>query len=146
MTHSSLKEQIIKESNPKLNPKNYDSEPSDYIGSGSFGEVIRIKSEKVLALKSINLKMLADTEQEIAEELSSAYTEYKILKKKLQNVVTSYDYYYDDREKIFSFSMDYIQGKSLAKYMEQKPQGMNIQEFFSIFKDIVTGNPIRIRT
>lgn len=130
---------IISNSNPDLNPKNLGKDASNIIGIGNFGVVQKVYLKKPYALKTVDLNDIADTEEELAQELQSVYSEYEKLRNDLPNVVRSYDYFYDDQKKTFSFSMDYIDGISLNNFMDKRTKSLPFEEFIPIFKDIVTG-------
>ena len=127
---------------PQLSQKeNYEVE-IEILGRGSFGDVQKIKikeNKKTYALKRIKLKNNL-SEKEEAEELEEAKKEYNILKKGISHVVGGVGSFYNNQSKIFSFSMEFFPC-NLFEYVKQNKMARNIshEDFFSIFKDILTG-------
>ena len=108
--------------------------------NGAFGIVQQIISKENFALKQINLNKLVNDpadNNELYEELSSAFSEYQVMKKNHPNVVRSYQYHFDDKENVFSFTMDLMKGKDLATLILTK--SIPFGEFYKLFQDIVTG-------
>ena len=129
---------IAAKSSPSLSEGNI--EPGIVLGSGTFGVVQQIKSKETFALKKIDLRKLVedmDDEEELHEKLSCAFLEFQIMKKNIPNVVRSYQYHFDDKENVFSFSMDLMKGKDLGTLIQTK--SIPFEDFYKLFQDMVTG-------
>ena len=110
------------------------------MGKGTYGIVQQIVSKENFALKQVNLNELVKDpadKNELYEELSGAFSEYQVMKKYHPNVVRSYQYHFDDKENVISFTMDLMKGKDLASLILTK--SIPFGEFYKLFQDIVTG-------
>lgn len=109
------------------------------LGRGSYGLVNEVFVEQKFALKTIVLKDLCETndEAELDQALNEAYNEFKIMNKHLTNVVRSYEFNYDEKNKKFSFTMDLMEN-DLENMVNEKP--FSFKEFQEIFIDITKGN------
>ncbi len=114
------------------------------LGSGSFGMVSMIKMKntgETYALKQIQLERLL-SESAQAEGLRAAKEEYNRLKQKNSNVLTSYGSYYEEKDKVFRFSMDFMP-QNLFQYVNNHYQTtkrpLELRKFVHLFKDILTG-------
>jgi serine/threonine protein kinase len=109
------------------------------LGNGSFGVVHEVVVKDRFALKEINIKSLMDNlddDKELAENLSSSFSEFLIMNKNLKNVVGSHQCYYDEDSKIFSFTMDLMKGDLHSLI---KSGSIPFEKFYKIFQDIATG-------
>ena len=110
------------------------------LGNGSFGTVNHIICKENFAIKIIHLqKFIKDlkSEKELLEHLSSAFSEFQIMKKNIPNVVRSYQCHFDEDAKIFSFTMDLMKGGDLATLI--KNGEIPFEKFYNIFRDVFTG-------
>ena len=129
---------IIKNSSPSLCEGSIRKLES--LGYGSFGVVNHMVSEQSFALKQIDFKRQLeslDDKEALYDLLRSAFFEFQIMKKNLPNVVRSYQYNFDQKEKVFSFTMDIMKGKDLSTLIKERC--LSFEEYFKLFKDILTG-------
>ena len=129
---------IIAHSSPSLSDQNI--ERGKILGKGKFGVVQQIVSKETFALKQIDLKPLIDNidkEEELCEELTSAFSEFQIMKRNYPNVVRSYQCHFDKEENVFSFTMDLMKGKDLGSRIQKNI--IPFEKFYQFFQNIVTG-------
>lgn len=109
------------------------------IGSGMYGTVSEVVVKQKFALKQIELKKLCDSddEKEIDSALLEVHEAFTVMNKNLRNVVRTYQYYYDERMKNYSYTMDILE-MDLFNYIVAKKLKTEA-EYLPIFDDIVSG-------
>ncbi len=123
-------------SSPTLKNKLY--EEVEILAEGGGGEVKKIfvsSENKFYALKSIKI---LEEQYVQKEDLDAAIEEYRILKMGIPNVLRSYGSYWNKEDSIFMFTTDLM--KCDLKELVRKEGPMSLENFFPIFKDIVTGS------
>ena len=111
-----------------------------YLGKGSLGVVNQLSTEQIFALKQINIKDLLYNPKDEEEEyllLSCCYFEFEYMKKNINNVIRSYNCDYDEKEKVFTFTMDFFSGGDLGTVIEK--ESLTFEKYYKIFQNIVTG-------
>ena len=112
-----------------------------YLGKGAIGVVNLVVNQEYFAYKQIDLMIDLDEAKNAEEDLnikcSNALFEFELMKKNYPNVVRSHQYNYDEKKKIFSFTMDYMKNGDLSKFSEKEQ--ISFKCYKEIFKDIVTG-------
>lgn len=124
-------------SSPVLSAENL--EIGKFLGKGSFGVVNQIALKQQFALKQISIKALLNNskdEDELYDHLSSAYFEFEIMKKNINHVVRSYQCNYDEKEKMFSFTMDLMSGDLRSLIQDGN---LPFKDYYKMFQNIVTG-------
>ena len=109
------------------------------LGGGTYGIVSEILLKYKMTLKQIDLKKNSELRDEMENELKNVYQEFSIMRKHLRNVVRSHHFFYDEEEKTFSFTMDYIEGKNLRKHIESQSYPLPYEKFYPLFENIITG-------
>ena len=130
-------EKIKKNSSPFLDFNNI--EWGRPIGPGMYGTVSEVVVKQKCALKNIDLKKLcnSDEDKDLERALVEVHEAFIIMNKNLKNVSRTYQYYYDDRKNIYSYTMDIFE-KNLFDYIKEK-KSLKEAEYLSIFDDIVSG-------
>lgn len=134
----SLLDKIKENSSPLLSEENL--EKGKYLGHGAFGIVQEIFLKQKFALKQINIKKLLNNlkdEKALYENLSCAFFEFETMKKNINHVVRSHKCHYDEKNMIFSFTMDFMSGGDLGNLIKQG--SLSFKEYYQLFQNIVTG-------
>lgn len=96
----------------------------DLVGKGGFGVVFKVrdrKMEDIVALKVFDRRRFTD--QEAQEAMRRFRREGVLLRrtgKRSNNIVTVYDFEEDESEELFYFTMDYVEGTTLAKILAEE--------------------------
>ncbi len=123
-------ESLVENSSPFLTNLN-----RDLIDRGAYGIVSRVQATRNFALKDI---FLGKSSSDLESELKCAFSEYQVMSRNLKNVVRSYDYLYDPKKKMFSYTMD-LMDKSLDSHIRSLKNPLTFDEAFPLLHNITTG-------
>ena len=124
---------LVDNSSPLL--RNLNRDP---IASGAYGSVHKVQVTRNFAVKDIFLR---GSSNDLESELKCAFSEYELMSKNLKNVVRSYEFLYDPKRKMFSYTMD-LMDKSLDSHINdlndlKKP--LSFDKAFPLLHNITTG-------
>jgi serine/threonine protein kinase len=123
-------ESLVDKSSPLLTNLNRDP-----IGRGAYGVVNKVQVTRNFAVKDIFLR---GSSTELESELKCAFSEYELMSKNLKNVVRSYEFLYDPKRKMFSYTMD-LMDKSLDSHINDLKNPLSFDKAFPLLHNITTG-------
>ena len=100
----------------------------DLIDHGTYGIVSKVQVTKNFALKDIKLGRFSS---DIESELKCAFNEYEVMSKNLKNVVRSYEFQYDPKKRIFSYTMDLMEN-SLECHLKNLKNPLSFDKAFPL--------------
>ena len=110
----------------------------DIIDHGNYGIVSKVQVTRNFALKDIKLGRFSS---DIESELKCVFSEFQVMNKNLKNVVRSYDFLYDPRKKMFSYTMD-LMDKTLDSHIRDLKNPLSFENAFPLLHNITTGKKI----
>jgi hypothetical protein len=129
---------ILANLSPSFSEEIINLETTKPLGKGVFGTVYPVVAKEEIALKKIDFKEFMDvltSEEELCEQLKSAYSKFQIMKKNIPNVIRSHQCHFDMNKFIFYYIMD-LMIKDMGRKIREKIIPFN--DFYKLFRDIVT--------
>ena len=123
-------ESLVDKSSPLLTNLNRDP-----IASGAYGSVHKVQVTRNFAVKDIFLR---GSSNDLESELKCAFSEYELMSKNLKNVVRSYEFQYDPKKRIFSYTMDLMEN-SLDCHIKDLKNPLSFDKAFPLLHNITTG-------
>ena len=109
----------------------------DLIGRGAYGIVSKAQVMRNYAVKDIFLSR-SSSDLDLEAELKCAFSEYKVMSKNLKNVVRSYEFLYDPKKRMFSYTMDLMEN-SLECHLKNLKNPLSFDKAFPLLHNITTG-------
>ena len=126
------------QSSPFLSEELIESDSS--FDRAGYSDILKILAKDTFILKKVDFKILPT--KGIGNEhpfgyLNSAYTEFITMKKNLPQVVRTHQYRFNEKNNIFSYTMDYMKKSDLGSLVRKG--GLSYDKCYQLFKDVTTG-------